>query len=223
MKTCCDCDEEKSFTEFHKEKSKDGYKRRCKPCQRAFLQNYRDTHKDVVNAGQARYVERNREVIRERGKQWAKDNRHVGKAWRQRNLEKARESTRKYMAANPHVKAAWREKNASLIKTVKMAWRQRHPHKVTADTRKRQATQLRATPPWADHKAIEQYYLIAKYLSDEMGIAFHVDHVVPLQGGIVCGLHAQTNMSISLGAWNCSKGAKWWPDMPESTQLKLAA
>lgn len=214
MKTCSDCGAAKPFSEFHKEKSKDGFKRRCKPCQRVFLQNYRDTHKDVISATQARYVERNREAVRERGKQWAKDNRHVGKAWRDRNLEKARESTRKYMAAHPHVKMAWRSKHSALVRTIKSAWKQRNPHKVAADTRKRQAAQLRATPTWADHKAIEQYYLIAAYLTAELGTPFHVDHVVPLQGETVCGLHAHTNVSIALGAWNCSKSNRYWPDMP---------
>jgi hypothetical protein len=80
---------------------------------------------------------------------------------------------------------------------------------------KRGAAKLRATPAWADQKAIEQYYLIAAFLTAELGIAFEVDHVVPLRGKIVSGLHAHTNLAISLASWNRAKSNRWWPNMPE--------
>ena len=40
-KTCCACGEEKSLTEFHRDKSKkDGYKSRCKECHKVWYQPY---------------------------------------------------------------------------------------------------------------------------------------------------------------------------------------
>lgn len=61
---------------------------------------------------------------------------------------------------------------------------------------------------------MKQYYLIAGYLSRELGVLFSVDHVVPLKSDFVCGLHAQTNMSILPAAWNAKKGNRSWPGMP---------
>jgi hypothetical protein len=120
------------------------------------------------------------------------------------NPEKYAEYRANWLQANPGKMAPFRKK-----------WKAANPHKIAADVAKRGATKLRATPAWADHKAIEQYYLIAGFLTSELGISFEVDHVVPLRSKVVSGLHAHTNMSISLASWNRSKSNRWWPNMPE--------
>ncbi len=43
-----------------------------------------------------------------------------------------------------------------------------------------------------------------------------VDHIVPLQNPLVCGLHCEANLRIILGADNFAKCNRWWPDMPEA-------
>jgi hypothetical protein len=73
------------------------------------------------------------------------------------------------------------------------------------------AAKLRATPPWADLKAIEAIYIEATRLTRETGIPYDVDHYYPLQGKNSCGLHVPWNLKIVTQSANRSKGNK----MPE--------
>ena len=110
--------------------------------------------------------------------------------------------------------AKWKKENPAIVSLQMAKWRSSNSHIVAALTSKRRATRIKATPLWANEKAVEQYYLIANFLSVELGTEFEVDHVVPLQSKLVCGLHAQTNLSIMLKPVNIKKGNRRWPDMP---------
>lgn len=76
---------------------------------------------------------------------------------------------------------------------------------------KRKKIVRRATPVWADLNAIERMYSAARTKTLETGIAHTVDHVIPLQGAIVCGLHIHQNMCVTTGAENFRKYNKWEP------------
>ena len=58
----------------------------------------------------------------------------------------------------------------------------------------RRAMMAQATPPWADLKAVALVYAEADRLTAETGILHHVDHIVPLKGRRVCGLHVAWNL-----------------------------
>lgn len=129
------------------------------------------------------------------------------KDWYALNGDRVQAKNTEWRAANPEKAKANQERATA-------RWRAANPHRVTAKQAKRTAAQLQATPKWADSKAIDQYYLIASYLSVELNSPFQVDHVVPLQSKQVCGLHAQTNLSILPAAWNAKKGNRTWPGKP---------
>lgn len=62
-----------------------------------------------------------------------------------------------------------------------------------------------ATPKWADLNAIFLIYAEAGRLSTETGVKYHVDHVIPLKGDLVCGLHVHNNLRPLPGAENIRK------------------
>lgn len=60
----------------------------------------------------------------------------------------------------------------------------------------RRAAKLRATPPWVEYDKIKQLYLLAGEISKQTGVPHEVDHIIPLQSPLVCGLHCFANLRI---------------------------
>lgn len=85
-------------------------------------------------------------------------------------------------------------------------WKYNNKGKVNAMTAKRRAAKLQATPSWADLNYIESIYKICSDMNQRAGrTLFHVDHEIPLQGKIVCGLHVENNLQILLASENLYK------------------
>ena len=59
-----------------------------------------------------------------------------------------------------------------------------------------------ATPPWADTAKIKEIY-------SKCPEGYHVDHVVPLQGELVCGLHVESNLQYLTIKENLQKSNKF--------------
>jgi 5-methylcytosine-specific restriction endonuclease McrA len=81
--------------------------------------------------------------------------------------------------------------------------------KAISHTAKRRAIQLKATPPWLSpeqEEAINKTYYKCSELSLTTGKNHDVDHIVPLQGKSVCGLHVPWNLQILTASENRSKG-----------------
>lgn len=66
-----------------------------------------------------------------------------------------------------------------------------------------------ATPSWADQDAILAIYDDAARLTIETGEKHHVDHVIPLHGKNVCGLHVAENLEAIPARENVRKGNRW--------------
>ena len=84
--------------------------------------------------------------------------------------------------------------------------------KRNANQAKRKAAKLNRTPPWLSQehlKQIEELYAIAKMFQMYTGQEYHVDHIVPLQGKNVSGLHTPWNLQVLPAKENMSKGIKY--------------
>ena len=110
------------------------------------------------------------------------------------------------------VSAAWYAANKDRAAEHKARWKKLNPerHKAfaAAGSARRRAQKFRATPPWANHDRIADIYKDAAYRQMD------VDHIVPLQSKLVCGLHWEGNMQVLTRSQNASKRNRYWPDMP---------
>lgn len=76
-------------------------------------------------------------------------------------------------------------------------------------SRTRKATIKRACPNCLnedDLKIITSIYVECKRISESTGVTHHVDHIVPLNGKNVCGLHVPCNLQILTAEENLKKG-----------------
>ena len=141
---------------------------------------------------------------RERNSSWAKENRKrlTAKAatWRELNPETAQQANRKHKRANREELAANH-----------VEWVSANRDKRRVTWAKRRASKIAATPLWANHEAIAAIYKEAVSKHSATGIRLHVDHIIPLQHSLVCGLHCEGNLQILPGPVNESKSNKWSP------------
>lgn len=66
-----------------------------------------------------------------------------------------------------------------------------------------------ATVAWANHEVIRALYNEARRLSAETGVRHVVDHVIPLRGREICGLHVETNLQVITLSANSQKCNRW--------------
>lgn len=122
----------------------------------------------------------------------------------------SKESARKWIANNrerwSEIWAAWRVNNVEYDRKRCREWQKNNPAKTVANIAKRKAAKLQRTPPWADVREIERFYDLAKTLTQTTGRRYEVDHIVPLLGKDVCGLHVQDNLRVVTQEENRRKG-----------------
>lgn len=156
----------------------------CAECKLEKRKQYYVKNIDAQRAKGRNYHHRNREVSLARMSKWQKENKESiyarNRAWRNDNKNKI-------SAANK----IWRENNRAYIRF----------HNVC-----RIAHIKLATPQWADMKKIKAIYAMALIKTETTGVQYHVDHIVPLRGKLVCGLHVENNLRVIPAKDNLIKG-----------------
>lgn len=136
-----------------------------------------------------------------RNSQWAKDN--PDKVYRnqlaylKRYPERREAYIQQYLMRN-------REKRREDTKR----WRLLNSDKHASKQKKREAAKINRTPSWlskTQNNQIDEMYWLAADLKAISGQKYHVDHIVPLQGKNISGLHVPWNLQILPADMNCKK------------------
>lgn len=76
---------------------------------------------------------------------------------------------------------------------------------VTMHANNRRAAKMQRTPAWVDQGALIELYRQAQALTEATGSPHHVDHIVPLRGRTVSGLHVPWNLRVVPASKNLRK------------------
>lgn len=129
------------------------------------------------------------------------------RAWREANAEKVAASKKAWREANAEKEAAtqkaWREANPEKNRASSKTWKEKNVGAVRAHRARRRAAKLRRTPVWSETENIKGVYLEAQRQQ------MQVDHIIPLQGELVSGLHVWSNLQLLTPKDNHSKGNKF--------------
>ena len=104
-----------------------------------------------------------------------------------------------YVANREQVIATASTRPLEVKRGYQKAWKERNTTWVRADTKARRRKHREATPPWLSKKQkseIRQLYQIAITMTRTTGEQYVVDHIVPLRGTDVCGLHVPWNLRV---------------------------
>jgi len=111
--------------------------------------------------------------------------------------------TLKWHVDNPYKtnenKKLWAANNPQKLATKRKKWAQRNPDKVLAYAVENTLKRVKRVPTWLtkeDRQSIRKIYALAKELSAAYGFPWEVDHVIPLRGKTVSGLHVPSNLQI---------------------------
>jgi len=102
----------------------------------------------------------------------------------------------------------WVKNNPDKNREIKARWQKDNPENTNSKASRYRARKLKATPSWATQQEIQDAYMVAQIYTEISGIPHHVDHIVPLQGKNVCGLHWHENLQVIPGKENQMKSNK---------------
>lgn len=107
--------------------------------------------------------------------------------------------------------------NKDSIRLRASVWAKANRGKSNAIKKAYKLAKTRACPQWVRHndelrRAIDEIYENAAERTVNTGVVHHVDHIVPLRGKMVSGLHVPWNLQVLSGSENCSKSNKFAED-----------
>ena len=67
----------------------------------------------------------------------------------------------------------------------------------------------KSMPAWANKNAMAEFYILARQLTEDTGIKHEVDHIIPSNHKLVCGLHNEFNLQVLTKVENIYKSNKF--------------
>lgn len=172
-KICTKCNTLKPIKDFHKRsKLKSGYRSECKVCGCSRRKKYHyDNHSKSLKSS---------------------------KEWKENNSARIKEYSREYYLMNKDLISKKKKKALSKILDNRREYRLRNKDRYAMHKATRRFLE-KASSVYNDEFnqfLMEECYSLSRLRSDITGIKWHVDHVVPLNGKNVCGLHVGINLRV---------------------------
>jgi hypothetical protein len=188
MKICNCCGVGKQLSDFYKRKdSPDGYRNDCKLCRKeAVLVRYYADHekgKQMLRVAHSNKIAKNPK-------------------WHVEQYAKNRE-------VNLAASKAYYVSNAEERRAKQRLWSKTNRGTANALSKRYKLKKRNATPAWlseSDLLAMKCKYQVAAMLNKHGVEPWHVDHIVPIRGKDVCGLHVPWNLQVIPAKQNLSKG-----------------
>lgn len=215
FKVCKGCNLELEISCFNKHSATgDGYRSKCKECRRQEHVDYREKNREKF-----REYERNRSrnaiktpegisLKRLQEKIRLQNNPELAERYR----EKSRLRYKRWLERNPEGRTRRSSSRRKSSRLRSSRWRKNNKDRARYLDAKRRAAKLNASPKWLSIEQLEEvydFYIIARMFQYYTGLEYHVDHIVPLQGKLVCGLHVPWNLQILEARENIAKNNKF--------------
>lgn len=217
LKKCTNCEKELPRNNFvKKSRAKDGLSSGCKSCVATYKKEYAIKNKERLQNKTKKYREDNKEILRKKAKRRYAENRQSElekhKVYYQNNKERIKVRSVKYYNDNKEI-AKLRVRKRALDNPDKIAeyrkeYYNKYPEKALAAAAKRRASKLQRTPYWLskeDKTLIELLYKKSREITKDTGIKHEVDHIHPLAGRHISGLHLPSNLQILSKTMNSTK------------------
>jgi hypothetical protein len=192
MKTCSKCKTSKPVTDFYKNKvMAGGLHSFCIACHKA--------------NGKAR------KAVKRADPEFKAKELAYKKEYRQRTVEQRKQYMQEWHAKNVEAQTEYRKQYRLDNQKYFQEYNQINKTKILVHVRKRQASKLQRTPKWLtdiDMERISTQYQLAALLTKVTNSPWEVDHIIPLQGKSVSGLHVPSNLRVITRAKNRSKQNK---------------
>ena len=193
--------------ELIKEKRKKKY-RENREAELEKARRYREANPEKVKESQMKYVEKAGDALKERKKKWNIENADKVKAYTKYHNDK----NNKINYERRKEAMTERRKNDPEYRERCNQWAKKNKAKRCMYTAMRRSIKLKATPKWLtdeEKEQIKEIYEESARLTKETGIQHNVDHIVPLRGKYVCGLHVPWNLQILTALENMRKGTSY--------------
>ena len=131
------------------------------------------------------------------------------KTWYSKNRELKKKQCAEYYSNNKDKFSTYNKErylnNEKEIKAKVQSYRKLNNGKVNALNKRYKLNKIQRTPKWANIDRIREIYELAATKTRLLGKCFHVDHIIPLQGKLVSGLHTESNLQIITAEQNSRK------------------
>ena len=180
MKFCSYCQRHRPAADFNKRvASSDGLSYKCKSCEKEYRKRNSLRYKTL----RREYYEQNRDLENKRALAYYRENR-----------DRLIRLHSEYMRRTADQQRAYRLENKD---------------EYAARCAFGRAARSKRVPPWVTDEHLDQiyvYYQRARAVTELTGVPHQVDHIIPLRGKTVSGLHVPWNLQVITADANLRKG-----------------